>query len=184
MNSKALDKNNEIICKNDLIKIGTQIFKVFDSGNGLFIKLGSAKNSDLNITFLQDIRRDYIELFYKDEEPDQPTKNGVNPKYKKILQWSRFSDNNVADIPVYIFQYFQENQNSFTPMQAYELAILACECQYNLRVLRSRELKQHVTLKQHFTTEQININNTWIESIFKFEGLIDYVLAKKVNNGN
>lgn len=84
----------------------------------------------------------------------------------RITEWLVFNDKEIGTFQ-YLFQnYMIENEKKLTKFQCYQLAILASETQYQIRILKERILK--------FIKKDTQ-NDNYIKLINSFPNLIDFI---------
>jgi len=84
----------------------------------------------------------------------------------RITEWLVFNDKEIGTFQ-YLFQnYMIENEKKLTKFQCYQLAILASETQYQIRILKERIL--------NFIKKDTQ-NDNYIKLINSFPNLIDFI---------
>jgi hypothetical protein len=86
--------------------------------------------------------------------------------------WLQFSDDEIGVFQNYFIDYVKTYIETLDKIKIYQLAIFATETQYQMRILKSRILKQN-----KFKYE-IDINNVWIDNILSYNNLIEFVVNK------
>lgn len=95
---------------------------------------------------------------------------------KDIRKWLQFSDNEISCFQFYFRDYLLEHVVSLSNVQAYQLAILGCETQFNMRIIKARINGE--------SNVNIDTNNEYIRQIAMFDGLVDFVINKYVEDYN
>lgn len=87
----------------------------------------------------------------------------------RIRIWLPFSDNEISVFQFYFRKYVQENIDSLSKEDIYDLAILSTETQYQMRVLKERITNRD---KVNYDT---NSNNIFVKRINDYPNLIEFV---------
>ena len=96
----------------------------------------------------------------------------LNSEKYQIAKLLAFSDNEISIMQYYIAEFCNVNEEQLTKPQCYQLGILACGLQYNMRILRSRIGSKHVT------DSETLINNNFIVIINTYDELINYCITR------
>ena len=103
--------------------------------------------------------------------------NNTKPKLADVFllrEWMPFSDQEISIFQHYFMDYFLENESKLSKKDVYKLACLANETQYQIRLLKAR-------ISGNGNIDEIS-NNRFIKILMSFNGLIDFVKNKIVED--
>jgi hypothetical protein len=88
----------------------------------------------------------------------------------EISKWLPFCDNEITSFQYHFETYLMKNEHLFDVHSGYKFAILASGCQYQMRVLKHRINGDYIS------DSNIKLNDTWLNMVAEYDGLIDYVI--------
>ena len=103
--------------------------------------------------------------------------NNTKPKLADVFllrEWMPFSDQEISIFQHYFMDYFLENEEKISKKDVYILACCANETQYQMRLLKAR-------ISGDGNVDEKN-NNGYLNILLSFDGLIDFVKNKIVED--
>lgn len=95
---------------------------------------------------------------------------------KPIAEWLVFTDHEIGVFQKYFFDYLKTYEKDLNKEECYNLAILANDTQYQMRVLKGRIIGE--------TNLDIVSNNYWIKTVVEFDNLIYFIIQEFIKTFN
>lgn len=86
---------------------------------------------------------------------------------KELGKWLAFSDKECSLLATYFPDFARYNKETLTKEDFYILGVLSCELQYNMRLVKSRIIKEDKPGDKELSDKYLN-------SLLRFDGLIDF----------
>lgn len=95
---------------------------------------------------------------------------------KEIGKWLQFSANEILIFNTFVHNYLIDNNDKYDKFECYRLGVLCSDIPYQMKVLKSR-----ISGDKNVDIEN---NDSFIDLILGYDGLIDYVVENFIKSFN
>lgn len=98
---------------------------------------------------------------------------------ENISKWLPFSDKEIGTFQPILYANFTEYvKESHTKEECFLLGLLSSDFQYRMRCIKQFIMDNKVSNSKFSDDKNLRLINTFIDSIYKFDGLVDFIVDK------